>query len=173
MALLLAMFRTLVDEGLESAALAERLNVQVSRHSPPSRFITLFFAFCEPATGRLTYVNAGHMPGLLLRRGGGVEALTGGGTALGMFEGSTYTAHETAIGPGEMLVLYSDGVTEAEDHRGAAFEQSGLERVMTSRTWDSPADLARAIVTAVERHAQEATLADDLTVLVARRTAVG
>ncbi len=98
MALLLAMFRTLVDEGLEAAALAERLNRQVCRHAPASRFITLFFAACDPATGRIVYVNAGHMPALLRRRDGTFEHLTGGGIALGMFEHSTYEAHEATDG---------------------------------------------------------------------------
>ena len=171
MALLLAMFRTLIDEGLESAALAERLNVQVSRHSPASRFITLFFATCDPATGRLVYVNAGHMPALLRRRDGTFEQLSGGGIALGMFEHSTYEAQETVIEPGDTLVLYSDGVTEAENHKGQAFEESGLERVVTSFAQASPPDLARAILRVVEAHAQETYLADDLTVLVARRRA--
>ncbi len=171
MALLLAMFRTLVDEGLESAALAERLNVQVSRHSPASRFITLFFAACDPATGRIVYVNAGHMPGLLLRRDGSFERLLGGGIALGMFEQSKYVAHETVIEPGETLVLYSDGVTEAENHQGVAFEESGLARVVAANAQASPPDLARTIVRVVENHAQETYLADDLTVLVVRRKA--
>jgi phosphoserine phosphatase RsbU/P len=169
MALLLAMFRTLVDEGLESAALAERLNVQVSRHSPASRFITLFFAACEPATGRVVYVNAGHMPALLRRRNGAFEHLSGGGIALGMFEHSTYEAQETMIEPGDTLVLYSDGVTEAENHKGQAFEESGLERVVASHAQSTPPDLARAILKVVETHAQETYLADDLTVLVVRR----
>jgi phosphoserine phosphatase RsbU/P len=171
MALLLAMFRTLIDEGLESAALAERLNVQVSRHSPASRFITLFFAACDPATGRIVYVNAGHMPALLRRRNGAFEQLSGGGIALGMFEHSTYQAHETVIEPGDTLVLYSDGVTEAENHKGQAFEESGLERVVTDYAQSSPPDLARAILRVVGAHAQETYLADDLTVLVARRRA--
>jgi serine phosphatase RsbU (regulator of sigma subunit) len=169
MALLLAMFRTLVDEGLESAALAERLNVQVSRHAPASRFITLFFAACDPATGRIVYVNAGHMPGLLRRRDGTFDHLSGGGIALGMFAHSKYEAHETVIEPGETLVLYSDGVTEAENHKGQAFEESGLQRVVTNYAQSSPPDLARAILRVVEAHAQETYLADDLTVLAVRR----
>jgi serine phosphatase RsbU (regulator of sigma subunit) len=171
MALLLAMFRTLVDEGLEAAALAERLNVQVSRHSPASRFITLFFAACDPATGRVVYVNAGHMPGLLRRRDGTFEQLSGGGIALGMFEQSKYQAHETTIEPGDTLVLYSDGVTEAENHKGQAFEEPGLERVVTLNAQATPPDLARTILRVVETHAQETYLADDLTVLVVRRKA--
>jgi phosphoserine phosphatase RsbU/P len=169
MALLLAMFRTLVDEGLEAAALAERLNLQICRHSPASRFITLFFAACDQATGRMVYVNAGHMPALLRRRDGTFERLTGGGIALGMFELSKYEACETTLEPGDTLVLYSDGVTEAENHQGQPFEESGLERVVDVNATSSPTDLARTILHVVEVHAQETFLADDVTLLVARR----
>jgi phosphoserine phosphatase RsbU/P len=169
MALLLAMFRTLVDEGLEAAALAERLNLQVCRHSPASRFITLFFATCDPATGRVVYVNAGHMPGLVRRRNGAFEWLTGGGIALGMFEGSKYQAFETTLGPGDTLVLYSDGVTEAENHKGQPFEEAGLQHVVDVHALESPSDLARSILRVVEVHAQETYLADDVTLLVVRR----
>src|SRR5207245_3929120 len=69
MALLLAMLRTLVDEKLEPAELVTRLNVQVCRHAPASRFITLFYAVYDPLTGEMTYVSAGHTPPLLLRAG--------------------------------------------------------------------------------------------------------
>jgi sigma-B regulation protein RsbU (phosphoserine phosphatase) len=169
MALLLAMFRTLVDEGLEAAALAERLNVQVLRHAPASRFITLFFATCDPMTGGLVYINAGHMPALLRRRDGTFEHLTGGGIALGMFDHSKYEAHEARMEPGDTLVLYSDGVTEAENHRGQPFEESGLERVVAAHAYASPTDLARTILKVVEAHAQETYLADDLTVLIVAR----
>lgn len=171
MALLLAMFRTLVDEGLEAAELATRLNVQVCRHSPASRFITLFFAACDPNTGRMVYVNAGHMPALLRRRNGTVERLSGGGIALGMFELSQYEAPETTLEPGDTLVLYSDGVTEAENHKGQPFEEAGLERVVEGHALASPPDLAQAILRTVEAHAQETYLADDLTVLVVKRKA--
>jgi phosphoserine phosphatase RsbU/P len=169
MALLLAMFRTLVDEGLEAAELAARLNIQICRHSPASRFITLFFAVCDPVTGRMVYVNAGHMPALVRRRDGTFEKLTGGGIALGMFEFSTYEAFQTTLAPGDTLVLYSDGVTEAENHHGEPFEESGLMRVVDARAVSSPPDLAQAILRSVEAHAQETYLADDVTVLVVKR----
>ena len=68
MALLLAMLRTLVDEKLEPADLITRLNVQVCRHAPGTRFITLFYAVFDPRSGSLTYVSAGHMPPLLAAR---------------------------------------------------------------------------------------------------------
>ncbi len=117
------------------------------------------------------YVNAGHMPALLRRRNGAFEHLTGGGVALGMFEHSTYEAHEAGMEPGDTLVLYSDGVTEAEDHHGQPFEESGLEGVIEVNVGAKPAALAQAILKAVEHHSRETSLADDLTVLVVTRKA--
>src|SRR5207247_11361981 len=85
MALLLAMMRTLVDERLEPAELVSRLNVQVSRHAPGTRFIALFYGVYDTRSGELTYVNAGHMPPLVLRSDNRIERLNDGGIALGMF----------------------------------------------------------------------------------------
>src|SRR5205085_10681368 len=115
MALLLAMMRTLVDEGFYGAALMSRLNAQVSKHAPASRFVTLFIATLDPATGLLTYVNAGQNPPLLRRAGGTYETLRTGGIALGMFDHADYESGQTVLGPGDVIVMYSDGVTEAEN----------------------------------------------------------
>src|SRR5205085_2513713 len=169
MALLLAVLRTLVDEELEACALVARLNRQICRHSPASRFITLFYAMYAPGTGALTYVNAGQNPPLLRRADGSIERLEGTGIALGMFEGSTYEARETSVRPGDLLILYSDGVTEAENPAGQPFEEAGLGRVVTAYGDDPPADLARSIVRAVEAHAKDSRFTDDLTVLILKR----
>jgi sigma-B regulation protein RsbU (phosphoserine phosphatase) len=169
MALLLAVLRTLVDESLEARALVARLNTQICRHSPGSRFITLFYGVYTPATGALTYVNAGQNPPLLRRADGSIERLGGTGIALGMFEGSTYEAVETVVRQGDLLVLYSDGITEAENPAGEPFEESGLERFLAARGGESPAALAPAILGAVEAHARDSRFTDDLTVLILKR----
>ena len=169
MALLLAVLRTLVDEELGACELVGRLNTQICRHSPASRFITLFYAIYTPGSGTLTYVNAGQNPPLLRRQDGSIERLAGTGVALGMFEGSTYEAVETAIRPGDLLVLYSDGVTEAEDPAGQPFEETGLERLVSARGSEAPAELAPAILRAVESHARDSRFTDDLTVLILKR----
>lgn len=130
MALLLAILRTLVDEGLSIAALVARLNVQIARHAPPSRFITLFVAAYSPRTGEMEFVNAGQTPPLLRRQNGSIERLMTGGIALGMFEGSTYAAGTARLEPGDALVMYSDGITEAEDPTGQPFDEAGLERTL-------------------------------------------
>ncbi len=173
MALLLAMLRTLVDEGLESARLVARLNVQVARHSPPSRFITLFYGLYDPRDGSLTYVNAGHLPPLLRRRDGRFERVvgeTGSGVALGMFEHATYDSRRVVVEPGDLLVLFSDGITEAENAAGRAFDEAGLEGVVAARASDDPETLGRAVLKAVETYTADARLTDDLTALVLKRT---
>jgi serine phosphatase RsbU (regulator of sigma subunit) len=169
MALLLAVLRTLVDESLEPRALMARLNKQICRHSPASRFITLFYAVYTPGTGQLTYVNAGQNPPLIRRANGTIVRLEGTGVALGMFEESTYESVDTTIEPGDMLVMYSDGITEAENPEAQPFEESGLEGVLARHAALSPSEIAAAVLRAVEQHARASRFADDLTLLVLQR----
>jgi sigma-B regulation protein RsbU (phosphoserine phosphatase) len=174
MALLLAMLRTLVDEGLEPAELVTRLNVQVMKQAPSTRFITLFLGVFDPATGLLTYVNAGQNPPLLRRAGPAAasspyEWLREGGVALGMFDRSMYVVGQTTLNPADVLVMYSDGITEAENGIGQPFDEQGLKRVVDTRSWATAKELGWATFEAVERHTEERRLLDDLTVLVVRR----
>jgi hypothetical protein len=170
MAILLAMLRTLLDEGLDAEPLIDRLNVQISRHAPSSRFITLQFVNIDPATGEFVAVNAGHLPGLIRRRNGAFERLTDGGIALGMFDNSTYASQRARLEPGDLLVLYSDGITEAESPAGTPFDEEGLMAIISAHGGDpSLPDIGTAVIAAVERHAQDVRFADDLTVLLARR----
>jgi sigma-B regulation protein RsbU (phosphoserine phosphatase) len=170
MALLLAMLRTLVDEHLEPAELVTRLNVQVCRHAPGSRFITLFYAVYDPPSGEMTYVSAGHMPPLVLHADNRWERLSDGGIALGMFEHSTYTTGQITIQPNELVAIYSDGVTEAENASGRPFDESGLETTLTANRSLALAALGASVVRAVEQHSVDTRLADDLTILLLRRS---
>ncbi len=169
MALLLAMLRTLIDEGLEPSELLTRLNVQVSRHAPASRFITLFFAVYDPAAGRLTYANAGHLPAIVRRRDGRFERLTEGGVALGLFGPASYEAFSTRLETGDLVLLYSDGLIEAEDPNGRPFDEDGLLRVVSGFYECAPRQLGTLLLDAVASHAQTDRFADDLTVLVFKR----
>jgi serine phosphatase RsbU (regulator of sigma subunit) len=172
MALLLAMLRTLVDEKLEPADLITRLNVQVCRHAPGSRFITLFYAVFDPRTGSLTYVSAGHMPPLLLRGDGSCERLSDGGISLGMFEQSTYTTGHVVIRPEDLFAVYSDGITEAESQQGVPFDEIGLETALkANRDDENLSAIGAAVVRAVERYTDSHKFADDLTILLLRRCA--
>jgi serine phosphatase RsbU (regulator of sigma subunit) len=169
MALLLAMMRTLVDEGLEGAALVTRLNAQIVKHAPRTRFVTLFAATFTPATGELVYVNAGQNPPLLRRGDGSYERLRCGGMALGMFEGATYAAGQTRLEAGDVIVMFSDGITEAENGEGQPFDEVGVQSIVDGPDWASAKELGWAMFAAVERHTEERRLLDDLTVLAMRR----
>jgi phosphoserine phosphatase RsbU/P len=169
MALLLAILRTLVDLGLDLATLMTRLNGQVVRHAPPSRFITLFLAIHDPVRDTLTWVNAGQNPPVIRRRDGRLDRLAATGVALGMLEGTTYQAQETALHSGDLLVMYSDGITEAESPVGAPFDEAGLEAVIGAWADASAPEISAAVLRAVERHVKEGRFADDLTVLVVKR----
>jgi serine phosphatase RsbU (regulator of sigma subunit) len=172
MALFLAMLRTLVDEHLAPSELVRRLNIQVSKHAPPSRFITLFLGLFDPRTGDLEFVNAGQTPPLLLRAGGAVERLSTGGVALAMFDGSIYDSGHAQLDPGDALVMYSDGITEAESPKGLMFEELGLEAAVRATPGVSAGVLSRAVFRAVDDHRRGERLADDLTVLVLSRPIV-
>ena len=169
MALSLAMLRTLVDEQLEPAELMTRLNVQVCRQAPRTRFITLFYAVFDPRTGGLIYVSAGHTPPLLLRRLGSCERLTDGGIALGMFDHSTYTAGHATLEIDDLVGIYSDGITEAENPAGTPFDESGLEGALKSSRMLATSAIPAAILRSVEQYTADTRLADDLTILVLRR----
>jgi sigma-B regulation protein RsbU (phosphoserine phosphatase) len=172
MALLLAMMRTLADERLEPAALMARLNIQVCRQAPGSRFITVFYSVFDTSTGELTYVNAGHTPPLVLRGDGTVDRLQDGGMALGMFEGSDYQTGRACLKPDDLLAIYSDGITEAENPAGLPFDERGLQDVLHSERRNNMAAIGAAVVRAVEVHTADVRFADDLTLLLLRRSTV-
>ena len=110
---------------------------------------------------------------MLLRANGAIERIGAGdgGLALGMFEHATYVAHQVTVEPGNVLVLYSDGITEAENTSGKAFEESGLIDVVTANAKRDPGQIGAEVLAAVDRFAGDARLADDLTALVLVRGA--
>jgi sigma-B regulation protein RsbU (phosphoserine phosphatase) len=168
MALLLAMLRTLVDEGLAPGPLLERLNVQLLRHAPRSRFVTIFFAVLDP-DGHMQWVNAGQNPPRIRRADGRIDELHATGVALGLFEGTTYATSEQSLASGDMLVAYSDGITEAENPAGTPFEEEGLDAVIGAWSAGSAPEITQAVQRAVLAHVGDARVGDDLTVLVLRR----
>ena len=174
MALLLAILRTLVDEDMPLPALARRLNLQVGRHAPASRFITLFLASFNPATGSLTFVNAGQTPPLLRKPDGTIHpAQHRWRSRWGCSKDRCTSRGTSRSDPGDALVMYSDGITEAESPDGTPFDEAGLERTLAlhagAYATSAAAELGRAIFEAVERHRRDQRLSDDLTVLVLSR----
>jgi phosphoserine phosphatase RsbU/P len=168
MALFLAMTRTLLDEELGPAALARRLNEQLMRHAPRSRFITAFLAVCDPRTGMVTYVNAGQNPPMLCSAPGDVRWLPPTGMALGLSRRATYEEVTLRLDTSDLLLAYSDGVTEAESPSGEPFDEAGLASLAPELLTLGAGLVARRILDAVRSYTDEHRLADDLTVLAIR-----
>lgn len=172
MALVIAMLRTLAQEGLPLDELMTKLNVLVYRQTPGSRFITMFVAILDPRTGDLTFVNAGQNPPLLLS-GGKHTTLATGGMALGMFDKATYGVDVAVMEPSDLLVMYSDGITEAENPAGVPFDESGLTQYLRRLLSAPIADFGPRVIGEVARYVGRTKFADDLTVLCVRRVEPG
>ena len=110
------------------------------------------------------------MPPLLLRSSGEWDRLSDGGIALGMFEQSTYKTGQLTIQPDELVAIYSDGVTEAENASGRPFDENGLESTLAANRSLPLSALGASVVRAVEQHSVDTRLADDLTILLLKRT---
>ena len=156
------------------STLMANLDRMVSVQCPANRFISLFFSVLDPVTGEMTFCNAGHNPPLLIRAGGEVERLEGGGTVLGMLPEVGYEAQSCRLDPGDLCAVFSDGVTEAVDQKDEEYGEQRLIDLLVSLRARPGGATAAAVVEAVVRAVSEWTAgtpqADDITVAVARRT---
>src|SRR6202789_4091592 len=112
MSCLQARVQVLFEEPTDLASQVTRLNRIITANCPSNRFITFFIGVLDPKTGELTYVNAGHNPPLVAHADGSVEKLEGTGLILGILPMATYQQGVCRMDPGDVLLLFSDGVTE-------------------------------------------------------------
>lgn len=146
-----------------------RANDELCRDNEQGMFVTAWFAEFEALTGRLVYVNAGHNPPLRRSAEGDVSWLRErSGLMLGAFDGISYRQHETTLAPGEEVVLYTDGVSEAMDEQGACLGEERLAELVAAAP-AAPRDLVEALLEGVRAFAGAAPQADDITVLCLRR----
>ncbi|MFN0165866.1 MAG: SpoIIE family protein phosphatase [Bryobacteraceae bacterium] len=173
MSSLQAYLRVLADEPRDVSGIVTRANQLIATRCPANRFVTLFAFLLDPDSGDFTYANAGHNPALVLRGDGAVEWLANGGTPLGLFPQASHEQHSGKLNPGDTLVLYSDGISEASDPK--TDEEYGADR-LAALIERHPACSAGAVVEIVMSELREwsggAGFADDVTVLVARRNMV-
>jgi sigma-B regulation protein RsbU (phosphoserine phosphatase) len=169
MSSLQARVHVLFEEAGELAHKIGRLNKAVCASCPDNRFITFFMTIVDPGTGELVYTNAGHNPPLLVRAGSRFEALSGGGVILGILPVATYTEDRARMEPGDVLVLFSDGVTEAANPRGEDFGEQRLAELVASLRGRPASEIVGEIHSAVTAFTEGAPAADDITVVVARR----
>ena len=152
----------------------EHINQLLVEQTEPGRFVTLFYGIFDPSAGRLRYSSAGHSPVLRIGAAGQEEWLREGGLPLGVSADARYPAAETPLAPGDLVVVYSDGVTEAErSGRDGLVELFGEKRLVDTvrglRTRPAEA-VVQGILSAVQRFSVGRPQADDITLVVAKRT---
>lgn len=140
----------------------------VRTHGETNMFATLFFAVLDPATGHLVWLNAGHEPPYLRRASGAVERLEPTAGAVGLMPDGAFEIARATLAPGDVLLVFTDGVTEARGPEGSLFGSERLDTLVGEGAASAP-DLVARIEAAVSEHARGAEQADDIALLAVRR----
>jgi phosphoserine phosphatase RsbU/P len=160
-----------IEVGQPTDEICSKVSRRLFKKSPPERYVTAFIAALDPKSGRLSYTNAGHNAGLLFRADGSVQRLEANGMPLGLFPIVEYERVETMLAPGELVLLYTDGITEASDPHGEEFGLDRLQSTVARYTREPLVAIAVAIETAVEVFADGTPFGDDRTMVLLRREA--
>ncbi len=147
------------------AQVIERLNRFLFANTQASRFVTLFYAELDGASGRLVYVNAGHVPPYRVARDGTLLRLQEGGPALGLIQEASYAAGEVGLEPGDLVAMVTDGVTEANSPDEREFGDDRVCEALRRLSEESAATVLAGLVAAVDEWAGAAGCHDDLTAL--------
>ncbi len=145
------------------------VNVYLAENTPTNRFITLFVAELDPPTGDLTFINAGHNPPLIGRADGSLELLQSGGLPLGLMDFAQYETGHAHLGNGDVLFIYSDGVSEANNLNEDEFGMDRLSEVIRQNTTRSAAGIRDKVESALSDFTGTAAPNDDITLVIVKK----
>ena len=148
--------------------LTGRVNRLLEQSIEPGRFVTFFLASLDPATMRLEYVNAGHPAPMLVRAAGGVERLEMGGIILGIDAAAKFEAGTVTMAPGDLLAMFTDGVTEAQGADEELFGDARIESVLHLNRERTAEEVLNALIEAVKSYEGARGPSDDLTAIVVK-----
>ncbi len=151
-----------------TARMVSELNLQLHATTSPEKYATFFFAIYDPVTGVLTYTNAGHLQPVLFR-GGAATPLDVNGTVVGAFPFSKYEESKLELRAGDLLLCYTDGITEPENEYGEMFGEQRLIEVVAKNADRDEARIIESVMERVREWTGAPELSDDMTVLVARK----
>lgn len=158
-----------IEAGLPVEDLCRRVSKLLFQRTPAAKYATSFVATVELASGHLRYTNAGHNPALLVRESGAIEQLSSTGVPLGMLPEAPFTARELDLAPGDLLVVYTDGIVEAFDASDEEFGLERLEAVCREHRAAPLSDLSNTIDRALEQFVRGVPYPDDRTLVLLRR----
>lgn len=165
-----ASLRALLSSGVPLVEVVTRMNNLMHASTAANKYVTAIFMDVDPASGHARVVNAGHNDGVILRADGTAERLKAGGLAVGLMAGRTYTETEWQLAPGDLVALYSDGVTEANDPEENEYSIERLIELLREKRAASAEEVVRATYESVDAFADTAPQYDDITMMVVRRS---
>jgi sigma-B regulation protein RsbU (phosphoserine phosphatase) len=153
---------------LSTARMVSDLNQQLHATTSPEKYATFCFAVYDDSSGSVTYTNAGHLPPILIRNGAATQ-LEVNGTVVGAFPFSKYGESKIQLESGDLLVCYTDGVTEPENEYGEMFGEERLIELVAKNADREDARIIETVMEAVRQWTNSPELSDDMTVLLARK----
>jgi phosphoserine phosphatase RsbU/P len=165
-----AKVQVLFETGENLATQVTKLNRALTSRFPPNRFVTFFVAAVSPESGHIAFCNAGHNPPILLGKNGAMTQLSASGPVLGISTNFSFEEGACEMSAGDILALYSDGVTEACDPvRQEEFGEDRLLQTLLQHRDKTPSTIIDAVMRQISEFTGNAPLADDVTLVVARR----
>jgi phosphoserine phosphatase RsbU/P len=170
MAVTTTLIRTIARQCDQPDEIIRQVNEALVAQNPRDMFVTLFCTVFDPATGKLLWASAGHPPPVLLRPGNAPElAFTDTGFVAGILPAIAMESHEAELRPGDSLVFYTDGVTEAFNAAGEMFGESRLITHLAEKPGGTAAETVASVLAAVREFAGERQQSDDITIVAIRR----
>jgi sigma-B regulation protein RsbU (phosphoserine phosphatase) len=163
--LLQGVFFTTAAMDIALPSVFSRVNQYLCERSGDDRYATVFYGVLDKM-GRFEYVNAGHVPPLLLRKAGGLEGLGSANFPVGMFAEAEYQSTRVQVDAGDFLVIYTDGVSEASNNSNELFEESRLRKIMEDFKGTTVEQLGDTIREGMRAFTEGAPQSDDITILV-------
>ncbi len=149
--------------------LVTAVNVYLANNTPSNRFITLFVAELDPSTGKLTFINAGHNSPLIGRADGSIELVESGGLPLGLMDFAEYDVGHAQLNSGDVLFIYSDGVSEANNLAEDEFGMDRLKQVISTNVGRSASGIRDRVESALSDFTGTAAPNDDITLVIVKR----
>jgi sigma-B regulation protein RsbU (phosphoserine phosphatase) len=160
----------LAEIGGELDELTRHLHRHLFRSFTAEQFLTLFLCELDAETGRFTYVNAGHEPPILVRKGGKLESLENTGMPVAMLQESTFESAEATLEPGDLLTVFSDGIPEATTDGENFLGLEPVEKILAANSERGLPEIRRLITTEVETFLKGEHSSDDVTLMLIRRS---
>ena len=164
-----ALVNAYLGENMEPAEIFNKVSPQMNVKTPVESFATAFLGILSVDTGALRYASAGHDPTIVVRSDGETELLMPTGMPLGLMPEATYTVSEATLEPGDSIVLYTDGITEAANPQEEEFGRERIEEVCRENPQEPPKVLAALIAAAVDAFVDGVPYHDDRTLVIVRR----